>query len=407
MGEGARKFTGNLGWIGGSFAAAKVISALVNIAAGRLLGPLEYGKINLMVSAGAVIYPFLLIGMQWSLVKYGSTRETRGGAFGIAALTFLTLTLLAVGITVSFGPALSALLGIKREMLSLAFLYAAATAAYMLASGMQQSLENFRARGLGEIGFSVLLAAVFSSCVALLGRAYEAMAWAYIASFGLVALVWWLKARPYISLSRFDVKQFRGMLEYGLYNFGAGLGSFLILNVQGLVINWLFSARDVGIYAAYYTASINIAGYLSYALNTVLFPKASATPDRKRIWTLASKGWLYLAPAAFAVFMLTQAAVLSLMGRSQYGFDPGLASLFALCGTLMMVQGSLSQILLAEGIKGSRFSLFLSVGAGIFNFTACVVLIPHLKVAGVAVSLMMTQMLMLFLLWKVRGKYLA
>lgn len=70
-GSSAKEFIKNLGLIGASFATTKVISGLVTILAGRLLGPEEYGRVNVMASAGAAIAPFMLAGLQYSVVRYG------------------------------------------------------------------------------------------------------------------------------------------------------------------------------------------------------------------------------------------------------------------------------------------------------------------------------------------------
>ena len=182
-------------------------------------------------------------------------------------------------------------------MLFFSLAYAAATAAFLLVSGMQQALGHFSKRGLSEIGFSLLMAAVFITGITYFGRVYEAMAWAYIAAFGGMALFWLNRTRRDIDFPGFSGTTFARMSEYGFYNFGSSLGGVLLLNVQGLVINASLSARETGIYAAYYTAAINIGGYLAYALTTVLFAKAAGTPNRRRLWDLAMKSWRRLAPA--------------------------------------------------------------------------------------------------------------
>ncbi|MDO8805293.1 MAG: oligosaccharide flippase family protein, partial [Elusimicrobiota bacterium] len=290
-GSGTKEFIEHLGLIGVSFAAAKIISGLVTIAAGRLLGPLEYGKINVMASAGAAIAPFMLAGLQYSVVKYGVNKEERSRVFSSALAAFAALALLVGGLSLLFSGQLTALFHIDRKMLFFSLAYAVTTAAFLLVSGMQQALGHFSKRGLSEIGFSLLMAAVFISGVTYLGRVYEAMAWAYITAFGVMALFWLNRTRRDVKLEGFSGAAFSRMSEYGFYNFGASLGGVLLLNVQGLVINAALSARETGIYAAYYTAAINIGGYLAYALTTVLFPKAASTADRRHLWDLAVKSW--------------------------------------------------------------------------------------------------------------------
>jgi O-antigen/teichoic acid export membrane protein len=407
LGSGAREFIQHLGLIGASFAVAKVITGLVSIAAGRLLGPQEYGRINVMASAGAAIAPFMLVGLQYSVVKYGANREERPRVFGSALAAFAALSLLVCCVALLFRNPLAELLHINGRMLFFSLAYAAATAGFLLVSGMQQALGHFSRRGLSEIGFSVTMAVVFAGGIIYLGRIYEAMAWAYITAFGGMAIFWLSQARRHVKFEGFSRAVFARMAEYGFYNFGASLGAVMLLNVQGLVVSAALSARETGIYAAYYTAAISIGGYLAYALTTVLFPKASSTADRRRLWDLAVRSWSRLFVAVLVFFILIELAVLSLMGRHQYGLDLKLVLLFAVCGTLMLVQSSLTQIILAEGIKASRLGLYIAVGCGLLNFAACVVLVPRFGVEGVTLAFILSYSTMIAWLWKVKDSYLS
>ncbi len=406
-GESAREFLSHLSWIGASFALAKVISSLVAIYAGRVLGPEEYGKINVLVSAGTMISPFILAGIHYSIVKYGARNEEREEVFGTACGIFLLLAFFISALVLAFRSPLCSFFSIDRRLLLLALLYALGTSGFFVVSAMQQSLGIFIKRGLSEIAISLLIATGFFLGLFLLGRVYAAMAYAYIAAFGLVAVFWFFKISGAPRLSLFSRTRAQTMLEYGSYYFGAGIGSFLVLNVQSLILNSYLSPKEVGVYSAYYTASIGVSGYLGYAANTVLFPKAAASTNRRRLWDMAIKSWKNLFFIAVALLFCTEATILALMGRRQYGMDPVLMVLFAFCGALMLVQSSMSQILFSESIKASRLALFMSLGAGLINFAACLALIPLLKTAGIAASLIITYSVLLAWLWRSADPYLG
>lgn len=405
-GEGAKAFLKHLSWIGASFALAKVISGVVNIAAGRILGPQEYGKINVFTSVVAIITPFLLMGINHSIVKYGSGSGRQREVFGTATVIYLALVCLAIPLLLIFRHPLGSFFGVDQKMLVLALLYALGMSGFYVVSAMQQAMGLFPNRGFSEVAISLLLAAGFVTGTYFLGRVYEAMAYTYIAAFGLVALFWFFRLPGVFAFSSFSGERARPVFEYGFYFFGAGIGSFLIFNVQSLILNAYLSAKEVGIYAAYYTASVGISGYLGYAVNTVIFPKAAASTNRRRLWDIASKSWRKLFPAAALALFAAEAAILTLMGRHQYGMDAGLMALFAAAGTLMLIQSSMGQILFSDSIKASRLALLMSVGAGVFNFTLCLFLIPLMKIAGVAVSLILTYAFLLVWLRRSRDAYL-
>lgn len=406
-GEGTLLFIRSLGWITVSFIAAKLVSSLTNIYAGRALGPREYGQVNVLVSAGALLAPFLTAGLNYSLIKYAADEKMRGKVFTTSLLLLLGLAALVTGAVFVFTDELRSLLGVGRRMLFLAFWYALSSGIFLIASCMQQSLGRFAERGISEVAFSCLLALGFLSSVFFAGRIYESMAYAYIAAFGVMGLFMMFRLRKTLAASLLDKKSFLEMLEYGGYYFGSGLAAFFTLNIQGLMLNSWLDRSEVGIYAAYYTATIGVAAYASSAVFTVLFPKASASTNRKRLWNLGAKASFYLAPAAFISFIVLEAAVLSLMGRHQYGLDPGLMSLFACCGTMMFFNNILASIVYAEGLSASRLALAQAVGAGVFNFAACMALIPRFRIAGAAAAFILTYAVRLFWLWRVKGRYLA
>lgn len=406
-GEGAMQFIRNLGWIGASFTLAKVVSSLLSIAAGRLLGPAEYGKVNIFVSAGTAIMPFLLAGLNTAVIKYGVDASDRPGVFRASAFFFLTLTVAVGSITVVFKDAVGALFGISPRMLLLSLAYAAAAGAFTLASSMQQASGRFSGRGLSEISFSALLAGVFFSAFYSLGPTYETMAYAYIAAFGCIGLYLLARNVPVSGSPSLGKDKLRPMLQYGGYSFGGGVGAFLVLNVQALILNAFLAPGDVGLYAAHYLATIGVSAYLGHALATVLFPKASASTNSRRLWDMAAASWKRLAVPAVIFFIAAEAAVLTLMGRQQYGMEPWLIFLFALCGALMLVYGSFAQIVFSEGVRAARLSLYLAWGGGLVNFTACFVLIPVFGVAGAALAFILTYVLLLLWLVKVKDAYLS
>lgn len=201
-----------------------MISSLLNIAAGRLLGPAEYGKVNLFVSAGTAISPFIVAGLN----------------------TFLTLAAATCGVVLVFDREFGTLFGVPPGMLRLSLAYAAAAGAFLLASAMQQASGNFSRRGQSEISFSALLVAVFLSGLYFFGRTYEALACAYIAAFGCVGIFLLVRNVPADDFSLLIKEKLRAMLQYSTYSFGGGLGAFLVLNVQGLIIDAFLAPEDVG-----------------------------------------------------------------------------------------------------------------------------------------------------------------
>ncbi len=403
---GPKKFFKNLGIIGICFATAKALTGLANIAAGRLLGPHEYGKVNLIISVGAILSPFLLMGINYSIVKYGASNKNPKSIISTAFGFFIPCALTISFFIFYFRTELGSFFGITSTLLIFALFYAITVSFFNVISSVQQALNKFNQRGFSEISFAFLFLISFAAGILLFGKKFETIVYAYIIAFGSVSIFFILKLNSFIKPQCFDKKRLPELTHYGIYFLGSGIGSFFIFNVQSLIINTYLSPKEVGIYAAYYIGTIGIAGYISYAIYTVLFPKSSGSTNRKRLWDLSIKFAKRLLPLIFIFFVFIEIAVLTLMGKSQYGMNATLIITFALCGILMLIQSSLTQIILAQGIKASRLALFMSLSAGLLNFILCILLIPHLKILATTISFIITYSFLIIWLWKVKNSYL-
>lgn len=403
---GPKRFFKNLGVIGICFAIAKVLTGLTNIAAGRLLGPNEYGKINLIISTGTILSTCLLLGINYSIIKYGILPENHKKTISTAFLFSAPYMLVFSLIVYFFRMEISSFFGISPQLLIFAIFYAAAISLFHIASSILQTLNKFKQRGLGEISFAVIFLITFALGIFLFGKTFKTMAYAYVLAFGAISLFLILKLNSFIRPKFFDRKHLPKLTHYGIYFLGSGIGSFFIFNVQSLIINTYLSPKEVGIYAAYYLSTIGIAGYISHAIYAVLFPKSSGSTNRKRLWDLSIMFAKKLLPLIFVFFVLTETTVLTSMGKSQYGMDIKLIISFAVCGILMLIQSSLTQIILAQGIKAAKLALFMSLSAGLFNFILCILLIPEFKILSVPISFILTYSFMIIWLYMVKNRYL-
>ncbi|MCK5582803.1 MAG: hypothetical protein KAI33_03385 [Elusimicrobiales bacterium] len=117
---GPKRFFKDLGIIGLCFATAKVLTGLANIAAGRFLGPHEYGRVNLVISAGMLLSAFLLVGITYSIVKYGVLKENQKKILSTAFL-FSTPYILFISILIhSFKAEISLIFNITPQILTFA-----------------------------------------------------------------------------------------------------------------------------------------------------------------------------------------------------------------------------------------------------------------------------------------------
>ena len=96
MGDEARSFIRNLSYLfAGTFIATGSGFAL-NVIAGRILGPVEYGKVALVQSVTMFLSIPMLLGFSNAMVKYASEKKDFHELSVIISTTFIMVSLLRI-----------------------------------------------------------------------------------------------------------------------------------------------------------------------------------------------------------------------------------------------------------------------------------------------------------------------
>jgi lipopolysaccharide exporter len=402
-----RKFFRDLGWIGLTFGLSRVIAGVVTIFAARLMGPAEFGKVNLALGAASLLSVGMLFGLNASIVKYGVSAVESTSAISLGFLLTALFTCAATTVGILFRGSLAILLGVSPEIYWYGVWFAVFFTLYTVVGSAQQASQRFKERGWAELLFAILLAAGFGLGLLWRGRTFPSLTSAYVLAYSISGIIWILPLLPRRCWPASPPRKglLKEMLSYGFYNFVCGIGFFLTSNTQRFVINRIMSEADVGIWGAYGVGTIGLAFYGWTMLSTVFFPRASATTNREGLWNTLVRSWTWAALPTVAVFMAAQTAILLLMGRSKYPISPLLLLLFAVCSTIIMIQSSLGQVLGAQGVRGARLGLWTSITAGLVNLALCPVLIPRFGVAGAAIALSVSYLVSLVWCVTVRKLY--
>lgn len=404
--QGAARFLKDLGWIGVSFTAARIVSGLCSILAARLLGPEEYGRVGLAVAAGSLLSTLMLLGMNAAIVRYGAGGPGASSAFGIGARLAGVGFLVTTVALIAGGRRLGELLGLPAAILWSGWAYATAFSGYALAAGILQALGRFAQRGWTEIGLAGLTLAFFGSGLALHRPSFASLVLAYVSALAVVAAATLWPLRSQVLPQPQDGGRRSPMIRYGIYTMGCGVGFFLTSTVQALLLNALLSTRDVGIYAAHTLASVGLAMFVGSLFSTVFFPKASASTDRRRLWRGLWKAWLFALVPSFLAFALAQCVVLVLMGRAVFIPEPRRIALFALGSCVVLMQTSVGQVIGAEGVRGARLGLVMSLAMGGLNLAGSLTLIPRFGIEGAVAAMTVSYAVGLVWLGLVGPRYL-
>ena len=320
-----------LGWIGVLYGTARASTLLTQLAAGRLLGPVEYGRANLVIAAAAYLQIIPMLGFPLATSKLISDEhdEERRSRLVTTALTSFTLwAILTLPLTGRRAPLPSA-----RDGASLHPVRTLRPAGHGHGPkpGPGQpllGLKRFAHRGLVETvyGLSTLLS--FWGCASLSGAELSdddpGLHGQPPRQFHLRALDFapfpapGLRARPLAS--RRTLCRDRGA--------HACSPPPAFWRPARLFLNRHASAQEVGLFSAYFTATVQIALAFHSMLQAVLIPLASGAEGQRELWSLFRRWAATGTLTSWLFFGATALASLALFGR-RYNLDIGWAAAFA------------------------------------------------------------------------------
>jgi O-antigen/teichoic acid export membrane protein len=377
-----------LGWIGALFGLAKLSTLLTQIAAGRLLGPEEYGRANLALAAVAYLQIVPMLGFPTAIGKLLAEEEdeARRARFVSTALaSFAAWTLLVMPLLALVHGRLERALELPPSLYALSLVLASLTAFYVVVGSPLLGLKRFAHRGLVEAVYGFSAPLMLLAALAARGADHRAMlaalsaASALGAGYALWCLRRWLTPAWEPGVLR-AVWRFAAVATLNL------LATACVLAPARFALHTLGGAADVGVFSAYFTASLQVALALLYMVQSVVIPLASGARGQREAWGLARLWALPATLAAWAAFAAGLSALLAVFG-TRYPFEPSWVALFSGAAALALLHGVLSSLYAARDFSGLRVSVAGGLLTGLANVLLVMRLAPRHGVAGTAVAL--------------------
>jgi O-antigen/teichoic acid export membrane protein len=403
-----RALISGLGWIGVLYTAARGSTLLTQLLAGRMLGPAEYGRANLVIAAAAYLQIIPMLGFPLAtskLVAEEHDEARRARLISTALASFTVWAVLSLPLMAFAHHELERAMGLPAELFGLSALLATATALSQVLASPLLGLKRFAHRGLVETvyGFS---APVFLAALVLgLGPDYRAMILAF--AFSLLAssayALWTL--RRYLRPA-FEPGFVKAVGRYAATAALTLLSTACVLAPARLFLNEHASAYEVGLFSAYFTTTVQVALAFLYMLQAVVVPMASGAEGQRELWSLFKRWGVPAVVAAWVFFSATAVGGIALFGR-RYNFDLGWAAAFAGAAALILLHGAASSIYAARDYSGLRVSVAGALAAGLGNVFLTSRLVPEFGVLGAALALALSfagglVLYGLFALWERR-----
>ncbi len=386
--RGRRALMSGLGWIGVLYTAARASTLVTQLIAGRVLGPTEYGRANLVVAAAAYLQIIPMLGFPLAtskLIAEEHDESRRARLISTALASFVVWAVLSLPLMALAHRWLESAMGLPAELFRLSALLAIATALGQVLASPLLGLKRFAHRGLVETVYGFATPVLFAALVLAFGPDYRTMILAFIGSLAASSLyaVWTL--RRYLRPA-FEPAFVKAVGRYAATASLTLLSTACVLAPARLFLNRHGSPHDVGLFSAYFTATVQVAIAFLYMLQAVLVPMASDAEGQRELWSLFKRWGAPALAGAWLFFSATAIGGLALFGRS-YNFDLGWAAAFAGAAALILLHGAASSIYAARNFSGLRVSVAGALAAGLGNVFLTARLVPAFGVLGAAMAL--------------------
>jgi O-antigen/teichoic acid export membrane protein len=386
LGPRGRALFINVGYLVATDVALGVLGVGLTAWIIRILGPAEFGQVNLVASVAQLWVIGLLAGLHAAVARHLAAHRDEapvivGTTFAlaiVAALVLIPVMFLARDWTLH-------IFRVDASVFEWSILLALGTVSQQIVNGALAGLERFRLISRYNIAagcfYIAIVATLLFAVPNLSFRYFVAATFLRSLAFAAMALV---ALRPLIGRpSRAWSKR---LMSFGGYYTLAALAHFFILaSIDNLMLNAYHGPAEVGLYGAYYVAFNIFTNRVVKFVSDVLMPAAAGHDDPGRLVRVALRAYGRVAWGVVpGVTVLTY--VLFRIYGGTYEFRWTLAVLMSVNVWLHAVSSMLGDFLVAAGVKGMRWSMYGALVTAAVNVAGNFLLIPSFDVAGAMLS---------------------
>ena len=396
------KIRTGVAWSGAAQVGAQAASLVVAVILTRLLSPLDFGLVAMVVVFTGFASVFTDMGFGAALVqKLDLTQHHKNAVFwiGVAVGALLTLIFAAAAPYIASFYGVPALQPITLAISIIFFINAFATVKLAL---LQKAMD-FRTLAAAQLTATVLsgLVAIY---LAFSGFGVWSIVAMYVASAAVNVAVLWIITpwRPDFSL-RWDAVQDLSKFSRNFVGFSAF--NYWTRNGDNLLIGRFVGSAALGVYARSYTILLLPVWQVSGVITNVMFPALSAIQkDVKRVrelyLTSISVISLLTFPLTLGLLVVSRSFVLALFGDKWAAMIP-LLQVFSLLGAIQSISTTVGWIYTSQGRTDIMFRFGLISGS-IYIISFVVGL--RWGTLGVAVAYTIANFLLWYPTWSIPAR---
>lgn len=284
MSDEMREFLGHLSWsfLGGFIAAG--IMFFVSIFAGRILGPLEFGKYNFIISLATAAIFFFLLGNNTSSIRYMSDRkyENKKGNI-LTAISFLTViqAIIFLLLVVVLKNVIAGVFNLDSNIIYFVFFLALSLSLKDLLDSFIRSLGLFRSQGVARITEAIIVLTAFFLLYLFYGHRMNYIRYAEAMMFGAIFSIVYFFNFVRKHFRRFGRSEIKLIFHYNKFLILGGLIGFAI-SLEKVFIGKYIGIESLGIYSAYYASSHLIVSNIGILFMNTFWPAIVKNKDNTR-----------------------------------------------------------------------------------------------------------------------------
>ncbi|MDO8513857.1 MAG: oligosaccharide flippase family protein [bacterium] len=309
-------FLRSLSWSLFGTAISAFLFFIINILAGRLLGPTEYGKYNLVATISGVLAVFITLGFDTTVIKFvSSTKKEEDKNFFLSnALIIISISSIVILLlVVTLSRFLAIKLNTDKLLVIIGALYAIIFTFKTFFDSIIRALHKFKIQAfVKSIEALVATISFFVLIIVLEHKSYVFYVCAvFIAAIVLLLIYFYqIKAR----FRRWSGKHFQSAKPYAMTVLATSLATIVTVTIDRFAINIALGPKVLGIYSAYLISTTIIASQISAAITNVFFPTISKSPDKIGLMRKVDNLLIWIGFPFLIIMSLLSIAIIFLFG---------------------------------------------------------------------------------------------
>ncbi len=365
MSDTMREFLGNLSWsfFGGIIAAG--ILFVVNIIAGRILGPEEYGKYALVVAMANIFIIPMTFGLDVATTHYvarSNNKNVQKKYISSTISMFIILLFITIINLYFFRTFLARLFSAQVYAVEMAIFFAGLLVIKNIFDASIKGLKLFKYQSLVKIiEATTIVTVLFTFCLLLSQLSFVNYLEAIMVGYFVFIILIFFKIIKYFRFSFIYKGQ---LLMYGFYAMIGSVNGVLLNSFDKIFINKYIGQEQLGIYNAYYMSSVIVISQIVVIFVNVFFSQTSSLKNKKIVLEKINKLAKVLFFPMFIVLMGVISLLVVLFG-DKYPFDFILVLEFDLLSVITFYFAIIWWLIASQGLRGIRFTAMHGILTGL------------------------------------------